>query len=78
MIIAQRILGFSFNFVSRTDTYILGLDKIIQEKILPRNMSSKRMKIEDQGIAEQLLAAFGDQLINGSITLKVNIIIQVK
>ena len=32
MIIAKRILGFSFNFVSRTDTYILGLDKIIQEK----------------------------------------------
>ena len=35
---------------------------------------SKRIKIEDQGIAEQLLAAFGDGLINGIIKMKVNII----
>ena len=39
---------------------------------------SKRLKIEDQGIAEQLLATFGDGLINGIIKMKVNIIIQEK
>ena len=40
--------------------------------------STKRIKIEDQGIAEQLLATFGDGLINGIIKMKVNIIIQEK
>ena len=68
---------FQLNFVSGTDTLFLARTKLFKKKILPLKMS-KRIKIEDQGIAEQLLATFGDGLINGIIKMKVNIIIQEK
>ena len=68
---------FQLNFVSGTDTLFLAWTKLFKKKILPLKMS-KRIKIEDQGIAEQLLATFGDGLINGIIKMKVNIIIQEK
>ena len=62
---------FQLNFVSGTDTLFLARTKLFKKKILPLKMS-KRIKIEDQGIAEQLLATFGYGLINGIIRMKVN------